>query len=232
MLIYLYVKQCSHCNLKYFGKTTNNNPKKYRGSGKYWSRHIKSYNSTVKTINIWKFDDIDICNAFALNFSKENNIVESEEWANLILENGIDGFPPGIEFSKKHKNNIKLNHRDVSEEKNPMYGKNHTEKSKRLMRQKRKIYFENGNKGSMYKKHHTEHTKNIISKTSKNRFVNGSKSLEKILITKSTGTWITPWGTFSSANQASKSPKAKYSASHILKLCRNNTQGYSYLPKI
>ena len=31
---------------------------------------------------------------FALNFSKDNNIVESEEWANLIPENGLDGGSP------------------------------------------------------------------------------------------------------------------------------------------
>ena len=37
------------------------------------------------------FDDKNWIMLYALDFSVTNNIVESKEWANLILENGIDG---------------------------------------------------------------------------------------------------------------------------------------------
>lgn len=107
MIIYLYIKQHSLTGLKYFGKTEKN-PFKYLGSGKRWLRHIKKYGKQhVKTLEIWGFDNIDHCKNFALKFSKENNIVESKEWANLAPENGTDGgYRPNnylIEYNKlKH----------------------------------------------------------------------------------------------------------------------------------
>ena len=91
MIIYLYVKQHIITGLKYFGKTLNN-PFKYPGSGTYWKNHCKKHGKKyIKTIEIWGFDDQKLCTQFALKFSKQNNIVESEEWANLIPEDGI-GF--------------------------------------------------------------------------------------------------------------------------------------------
>lgn len=91
MIIYLYVKQHSVTGLKYFGKTTND-PYSYNGSGKYWLQHLKIHGSeAVKTIQTWSFADIDDCSKFALDFSKRNNIVESDEWANLIPEDAKTG---------------------------------------------------------------------------------------------------------------------------------------------
>lgn len=40
--ITLYIKIHNVTGLKYFGKTTKNNPEKYTGSGKHWKRHIKN----------------------------------------------------------------------------------------------------------------------------------------------------------------------------------------------
>jgi len=91
MVIYLYVKQHCVTGMKYFGKTENPNPFKYGGSGKYWLRHIKKHGKHIKTTEVWGFDDIELCVEFALKFSRDNNIVLSDEWANLIEENGING---------------------------------------------------------------------------------------------------------------------------------------------
>jgi hypothetical protein len=95
---YLYIKQHSVTGLKYFGKTTQN-PYQYLGSGSYWKKHIKKHGKEfVKTI--WVSDlytDTSIVE-IALHFSNENNIVESNDWANFILENGLDG---GDTFSGK-----------------------------------------------------------------------------------------------------------------------------------
>jgi len=100
MIIYLYIKQHSITGLKYFGKTTKN-PFLYNGSGKYWSRHIKKYGPLfIQTIEVWGFDNQTSCTEFALKFSKDNNIVESNEWANLCLENGTDGGPRSNSYFK------------------------------------------------------------------------------------------------------------------------------------
>ena len=91
MSIYLYVKRCEHCGLQYFGKTINFNINKYLGSGHYWLRHIKKYGKNISTLETWAFSDPLKAKEFALKFSKDNNIAESKEWANLILEDGLDG---------------------------------------------------------------------------------------------------------------------------------------------
>jgi ribosomal protein L37AE/L43A len=41
-------------------------------------------------------------------------------------------------FTEKHKENIKKNHHDVSGKNNPMYGKNHSEKTKKIISNKNK----------------------------------------------------------------------------------------------
>jgi hypothetical protein len=87
----LYIKKCSHCDLKYFGKTITEDIEKYPGSGKRWINHIKKHNA--KSIHIWNSDwyyDASITDV-ARKFCKDNHIVESSLWANLIEENGIDG---------------------------------------------------------------------------------------------------------------------------------------------
>lgn len=109
MIIYLYIKQHSITGLKYFGKTVSKNPFKYNGSGKYWVRHITKHDKKyVKTIEIWGFDNQDLCTEFALKFSKENNIVESEQWANLKIEDGFQGGSDKGSMSEEGKTNISL----------------------------------------------------------------------------------------------------------------------------
>jgi len=86
---YLYVKKCPHCELKYFGFTKSVNPYLYEGSGTYWISHRQKYDTRrPETLEIWGFDDREICSEFALTFSFENNIVDSPAWANLKWEDG------------------------------------------------------------------------------------------------------------------------------------------------
>jgi hypothetical protein len=100
MTIYLYIKTHNVTGLEYFGKTTKKDPHKYTGSGKYWKRHLKKHGSDFTTEIIATFQDDDSCKEFALNFSKENDIVDSPNWANLQEENGLDGAPVGHEGHK------------------------------------------------------------------------------------------------------------------------------------
>jgi hypothetical protein len=100
-MITLYVKTHKITGLKYFGKTAKYDPYKYKGSGKYWLSHLKKHGNLIDTKIVRQFDDENECKKFALEFSIKNNIVESNEWANLRLENGLDGAPIGNTFSEE-----------------------------------------------------------------------------------------------------------------------------------
>lgn len=92
---YLYIKQHTVTGKLYFGKTIQD-PEKYHGSGVRWKRHIKKHGKKF-VVTLWYelFDNIDEIQKFALSFSKALNIVESDQWANLKFENGLDGAPIG-----------------------------------------------------------------------------------------------------------------------------------------
>lgn len=108
---YLYIKQCNVTGLKYFGKTIAKDPVKYKGSGKHWVRHIKKYHNNVTTLWYRLFTDKDELVAYATKFSEENNIVESSEWANLKIEDGLwGGGVKGIKLgpmSEQHRQRIR-----------------------------------------------------------------------------------------------------------------------------
>lgn len=87
---YLYVKTHNVTGLKYFGKTTSNR-KRYRGSGTYWLRHLAIHGNDVTTVIIGHFTDAIECMLYALEFSYQNDIVHSKEWANLMMESGVAG---------------------------------------------------------------------------------------------------------------------------------------------
>lgn len=91
MTIYLYHKRHRKTGLNYFGKTKGLDPISYLGSGVYWKAHLNKHGEDVETVQIWEFDSIEECSRFAVEFSTKNNIVESKEWANLCIEDGIGG---------------------------------------------------------------------------------------------------------------------------------------------
>lgn len=114
----LYIKQHSITGLKYFGKTTQADPYKYLGSGKHWVRHYKKHGKQhIKTLWVSDFYYDTLIVKVALHFSEENKIVESSDWANLILENGLDGggrnncTPESIQKANdtREKNNSGMN---------------------------------------------------------------------------------------------------------------------------
>lgn len=94
---WLYIKQHNQTGLKYFGKTTRDDIDRYKGSGRYWTRHLKKHGSEVTTI--WKhlYTDKDTLVEEALAFSIAHNIVNAVNgngkkiWANEKVENGLDG---------------------------------------------------------------------------------------------------------------------------------------------
>ena len=161
ILLYLYVKKHRITGLKYFGRTKRN-PYKYKGSGIYWNLHLDKHGKEfVDTIDVWEFFTLEEAKTFAIKFSKDNNIVESNEWANLVIEDTRCGFigkphteetkakmrkahksraPKSIETREKLK--LSLIGHPVSEEtkskiSNSVKGFIHTEESKIKMRGKR-----------------------------------------------------------------------------------------------
>lgn len=109
---YLYIKQHSITGKLYFGKTTSIYPIKYMGSGTYWKPHIKLHGKEfVETLWYCLFLDQEELTKFALMFSEQQNIVESELWLNLKEETGEDGGAPignknGLGHKKIHKPSI------------------------------------------------------------------------------------------------------------------------------
>lgn len=81
----------------YFCKSTKPDFIKYVGSGVYWLRRVKKYGKkNVRTLWVsdWYHCPHEL-QEVALNFSRENQIVESDKWANMKPENGIDGNTSG-----------------------------------------------------------------------------------------------------------------------------------------
>lgn len=143
---WLYIKQHNVTGLKYFGKTIKN-PDTYNGSGVRWVRHLTKHGTDVSTI--WKqlFTDKTELNHFALKFSQDNNIVESNKYANLKPEDGLMGGDTGIskegrkvlsEKAKlfKHTAESKQKIREARAQQKPtMLGKTHSEKTKQKIRE-------------------------------------------------------------------------------------------------
>ncbi len=162
---FLYIKQHKITGLLYFGKTTKN-PEKYHGSGVYWLRHLKIH-GTQHVENLWYclFLDEQDCKNFATAFSLQNKIVDSDLWANFIIE---DGMSPtnciGRKMSAESRAKIskansgktfsdEINKRKGSPgEKNPMYGISRC-----------------GEKSPHFGKPHSEITKQILSEKAKAR---------------------------------------------------------------
>ena len=123
MPTYLYIKQHEITGMKYFGKTSAADPYKYKGSGKHWVRHISKHGKNhVKTLWVSEpfYEQNDLVE-FATFLSEEMDIVSSPQWANLTVENGIDGWVSGQlrgSPSETTKNKMSASHKGkiISEE--------------------------------------------------------------------------------------------------------------------
>lgn len=101
----LYIAEHNTTGKKYFGKTfryftEEDLQKHYHGSGPNWKKYLKKYgdNVTMSIYGIFSLNENDsnYVEPIALQFSKDNNITYSEEWANRIPENGLDGIGPNV----------------------------------------------------------------------------------------------------------------------------------------
>jgi len=78
--------------LKYLCKTSTRNPFTYLGSGKYWKRHIKKHGTQIHTSILEECLTRAELVMWGTFYSKLWNVVNSEDFANLVEERG-DGGP-------------------------------------------------------------------------------------------------------------------------------------------
>lgn len=159
---YLYIKEHSVTGLKYFGKTTGTEKyllKKYLGSGGHWKDHIRVHGKE-HIVTTWHklFIDIKDCVRYAVTFSEENNIVKSNNWANKIIETGLNSVGSGdrksdetklkmresrLKYYAEHPEEIERRRLLMLGDYNPMRGKTDTIETKGKKSIARKLYYEN-----------------------------------------------------------------------------------------
>lgn len=104
---FLYIKKHNITGKLYFGQTrkTGKQFESYTGSGSYWVNHINKHGKEhIKTLWFCLYYDIETLVEAAISLSKIMNIVESENWANQILETGVGAYVNGrkhTEYTKK-----------------------------------------------------------------------------------------------------------------------------------
>lgn len=149
--IYLYLKTHNKTGLKYLGKTVRD-PYQYRGSGLVWNRHLDKHGDDVTTEVLFGTIDVEEFKKAAIEFSEKWNIVESEEFANMTIEQGQGGVTQIGEshhlFGKPWGRGIKG---AGAREKNPNFGKRgldssfggkkHTMQTKQAMSEKAKMKY-------------------------------------------------------------------------------------------
>ena len=94
----LFVAQHNQTRKKYLGKTSRPEKlgTKYFGSGLHWKAHLKQHGRDVRIIS--RSVDLTVeaeLEEFALLLSEELDIVQSDDYLNLVEENGLDGGDTG-----------------------------------------------------------------------------------------------------------------------------------------
>lgn len=94
-MIRLLIKTHNKTGLKYLCKTEKTDWESYLGSGKYWRRHLKQHGNDIKTELLFETENKDDFRKFAKQKSIEFDIINSNEWANLVNEEGDGGNTVG-----------------------------------------------------------------------------------------------------------------------------------------
>ena len=87
----LLIKTHNVTGLKYLCYTKKEDHEQYPGSGKYWKRHLKQHGYDVTTELIFQTEDYSEFKRIAAKKSKEYDVVNSNLWANLRIEEGDGG---------------------------------------------------------------------------------------------------------------------------------------------
>lgn len=129
--MYLYVKTHNTTGLKYLGKTVSKDPHSYPGSGTVWRRHLDKHGYDYTTEILLETDNAKELKEQGIYYSNLWNVVESTEWANLMIEQGDGGDTSQSEGWQTYYNS-----RDYNGNNNPFYGKTHNEETRALLAKK------------------------------------------------------------------------------------------------
>lgn len=95
----LMIKECKLKGLKYLCKTHDGkDPYKYQGSGTRWVNHLKKYHKfwtrskDISTKILGVYDTKEELKEAGLYYSELFDVVKSQEWANIIPEQGEGGW--------------------------------------------------------------------------------------------------------------------------------------------
>jgi hypothetical protein len=134
MTIYLYVKTHRKTGLKYLGKTNSQDPYKYKGSGIYWTRHLKEHGLDVETAILHECKTNEEVRELGKYYSNLWDVVNAVDdqgrkiWANLKPEEGDGGW--GGEQNPNNLPHIKKNKSDRFKINNPIHQPGIKEKSR------------------------------------------------------------------------------------------------------
>lgn len=165
MIIYLYKKTHNVTGLKYLGKTKSKDPHKYLGSGKYWSDHLKVHGKDYTTEILKECSSIEELREWGIYYSQLWDVVLSNEWANLTIEDGSGGRDPGFKITEAHKKNLSKAKKGVPNPKlseqrtgegNPMFCKKRLDLTGDLNPMKKPEIAEKVSKSHLGKKHSAE----------------------------------------------------------------------------
>lgn len=90
-MYYLMIKTHNKTGFKYLCQTRRKDPHAYLGSGTHWKLHLKTHGADITTEVIGQYEDKAMLKEAGIYYSNLHNVVESEEWANLRIEDGDGG---------------------------------------------------------------------------------------------------------------------------------------------
>lgn len=106
----LMIKTHNITGKKYLCITKRQNYEKYTGSGVNWKKHIKKYGNNISTELIYTSDNYEDFLEMCIHYSNYFNIVDSNEYLNMIPEFGYDDTVNNFELYWKYASeNEKLN---------------------------------------------------------------------------------------------------------------------------
>lgn len=215
---YTYLIGWSHLNQYYYGVryAKNCNPDelwtKYHTSSKY-VKELRVSHGEPDVIQIRKtFDDGKSARKWEATVLARLNVLHNDKWINRNVSGAPD---PGVG---------KLN---------PMYGKSHSIESIQKMREAKKGQ-PAWNKG----KHHSEETRKKLSEKAKQRTTNSMQGKHHTKETRAkisemgtgihnsqfTGYFVTPWGEFASAVEATKNSPVSIGKWTIIRWCKQDNE--------
>lgn len=210
----------------YFCKSTRHDIFKYTGSGIKWKNLIKKYgrkNIETLWVSDWYYSAQEIHDV-AIHFSEENDIVNSDKWANQVPEWGLDFHTrkgmKDSEETKLRKSIAKKKQRPLIGAENPNFGKFHTRETVEKQSIGLKKYASN---------RPDSHNKNLAKALKGNKKLIEANTGDKNGCFK--GYYISPTGERFDSSRKAAVVAGVLDKKTLISWAKNNKNGWSYEPK-